>query len=110
MNFCNKCLLLPIFSIVFLGSCSSYKGFDEVCAIYSEAKTIQANKEELSEYIFENISLRVNVKEALEAHSAIFNLSPEQRYPIFKEAAENSLKRQWDCNVMKEMMGTGSSE
>lgn len=83
---------------------SDQLGFGEICNIYTEVQNSSMGKEQLSAYVFDNVRSRVNVKDAIQAHSAIFNLAPEERYPIFKQSAELSLKRSWDCKAMKEIM------
>lgn len=83
---------------------SDETSFDEICKIYTEAKNSSLTKEKLSTYIFENIKNRVNTKDALEAHDAVFNLGADKRFKIFKESAEYSLKHKWDCVAVKELM------
>lgn len=61
-------------------------------------------KKQLSNYIYHNVSERVNIKDAIQAHEAVFNLTPAERYSIFKQSAELSLKRTRDCKAMKELM------
>ena len=79
-------------------------GFDEICKIYTEAKNSSMPKRQLSDYIFDNIEQRVTSVDALEAHGAVFNLEPARRYSIFKQSAELSLKRDWNCEAVKELM------
>ena len=79
-------------------------GFDEICRIYTEAKNSSMSIEELSEYIFDNVKKRVSSTDALQAHDAVFQADPAVRYKLFKESAEYSLKREWDCAVIREVM------
>ncbi len=97
-------LLLSMHSIVAFSVEAT--GFGEICKIYTEAKnsSITMSKEELSHYVFENIKNRVNSKDALSVHDAVFGLAPSKRYSLVKEAAEHSLKRTWNCKAMKDMM------
>lgn len=78
--------------------------FDEICTIYTEAINSSMPKEQLSQYIFDNVAIRVNNIDALEAHGSVFHLDPTERYSIFKQAAEMSLKRSWDCAAIKALM------
>ena len=100
--------ILAIFVLIY--SCSNFSyatndmGFDEICRIYTEAVNSGLKKEQLSDYIFNNVKQRVNVKEALEVHDMIFQLAPAERYKIFKQSAELSLKRSWDCPAVKALM------
>jgi hypothetical protein len=101
----QKLTIFAFLLILSIPACSSEQsGFNEICNIYTEAKNSSMGKEQLSEYIFDNVKARVNVKDAIQAHSAIFNLAPQDRYPIFKQSAEHSLKKEWDCLAMKELM------
>jgi hypothetical protein len=79
-------------------------GFDEICKIYTEALNSSMTKEQLSEYIFDNVKTRVNSIDALEAHAVVFNLDPAKRYSIFKQSAELSLKHNWGCEPIKILM------
>ena len=79
-------------------------GFDLICQIYTEARNSSMTKEQLNNYIFDNVENRVKSKDAIEAHTAVFNLEPKKRYPIFKESAEYSLKKKWECDAVKFLM------
>ena len=79
-------------------------GFDEICKIYTEAINSSMPKEQLSKYIFDNVKSRVNNIDALDAHGSVFQLDPAERYSIFKQGAEMSLKRSWDCSAVKSLM------
>ena len=86
------------------GHTKDQAGFDEICTIYTEAINSSMAQEQLSDYIFDNVERRITDKDALQSHEAVFNLSPEERYSIFKQSAELSLKRKWDCDAVKELM------
>jgi len=79
-------------------------GFDEICQIYTEAKNSSMQKKQLNNYINNNIAKRISDKDAVTTHSIIFQVAPPERYKIFKESAEYSLKREWDCASMKTLM------
>ena len=94
-----------LFSILSISAISATEtGFDEICKIYTEAKNSSMKKEDLNSYIFDNVKNRVTSKDALEAHSAVFNLGVDKRFSIFKQSAEYSLKHKWDCAAMKALM------
>lgn len=61
-------------------------------------------KDQLADYIYNNIAKRVKDKDAVTAHSIIPQVNPPERYKIFKESAEYSLKQKWDCAAIKETM------
>jgi hypothetical protein len=106
MYFCKKSWLLVVFITPIVFACTNPKGFDEICLIYTEAKEKYSTPDEISKYIFDNVEARVNSAPALQVHSAIYNIASEERYPIFKQSAEEALQREWSCQVMKEMWGT----
>ena len=83
---------------------TEHDGFDEICKIYTEALNSSLSQSEQGLYIFDNISKRVTNTDALMTHSAIPNLDPNQRYGVFKEAAEYSLKHNWDCAAKNTLM------
>lgn len=101
----RQTILALIFTIILIPAISvAETSFDEICKIYTEAKNSSMTKAELSTYIFENIKNRVKLKDALEAHEAVFNLGADKRFIIFKKSAEYSLKRKWECAAVKELM------
>ena len=69
----RKITLTIILSILSI-SAFSETGFDEICKIYTEAKNSSLTKSQLSDYVFDNVKNRVNSKDALDAHSAVFSL------------------------------------
>ena len=97
-------LFLILASHISIVHSSQNSGFDEICNIYTEAQNSNMPKEQLSEYIFDNVKKRVNLPEALEAHGSVFHLTPSKRYSIFKKAAEITLKQTWDCPAIKALM------
>jgi len=101
----RKITLAIIFSIISISAFSANEtGFDEICNIYTEAKNSSLSKSQLSDYIFENIKNRITSKDALEAHEAVFNLSVDKRFSVFKQSAEYSLKQKWECTAVEELM------
>ena len=98
-------LLCLIFCAYAITACAvDSAGFDEICTIYTEAKNSSMPKEQLSRYIFDNVATRVSDIDALDAHGSVYQLDPAERYSIFKQGAEMSLKRSWDCAPVKEIM------
>ena len=84
----RKFTLTILFSILFITTGSaSETGFDEICKIYTEANNSSMKKEDLNSYIFDNVKNRATSKDALEAHSAVFNLALDKR---FKSRGQNT--------------------
>ena len=96
------CIVFCTYAIA--ASAVDHTSFDEICIIYTEAKNSSMPKEQRSQYIFDNVSTRVSNVDALDAHGSVFHLDPTERYSIFKQAAEMSLKRNWDCAAVKALM------
>ena len=106
---------ITLTAIIFLMSCSmgtspkSTNGFDSACQIFKEASTKNLNPEELGNYIateLENMGDQLASKEVKEVYHALFNVNPTQRYSLFKQSAEITLKRNWDCQAMKDLYGS----
>ncbi len=97
-------ILIIIWTCTNISYAETDAGFDEICRIYTEAVNSSMKNEQLSDYIFKNIQKRVNNKDALDVHDMIFQLAPAERYKIFKQSAEMSLKRNWDCPAVKQLL------
>ncbi len=78
--------------------------FDIACRIFTEAKNTTFNKEQRSVYIEDRISSRIRSKNVRDTYYIIFNLPPEERYGVFRKAAENELKRTWECPAAQELL------
>jgi len=108
MVFKNPILL----STIFLISCGintnikTKNGFDSACLIFQKASTMKLKPQELGVHIEGELN-KLKHQKALEdvkkVYHALFNVSPNERYTLFKESADITLKRSWDCNIMKEM-------
>ena len=101
--------------IIFLMSCSmdtplkSTNGFDSACQIFKEASTKNLDPEERGNYIateLDNMGDQIASKEVKEVYHALFNVNPVQRYNLFKQSAETTLKRNWDYQAMKALYGS----
>jgi len=99
-------LCLTLFTVAF--STASYSeevtGFTEICNIYTEAKNSNMANNQLNDYIENNIEKRVRSVDALNTHDAVFQVKLNERYSIFKQSAEFSLKQPWSCEAMQHFM------
>lgn len=102
----RKKSILIILSFLFsMGIIQAQKsGFDEICRIYTEAKNSSLSKQQLANYLNDNVAKRISDKDALALHDVIPQVIPSDRYKIFKESVEMSLKIKWDCAAMKALM------
>ena len=101
-----------LLTVIFLFSCSmntnikAKNGFDAACLIFQKASTMKLSPQKLGSYIAHELN-KIESQEASEdvkqIYHALFNVSPAERYALFKESAEMTLKRSWDCDVMKKM-------
>ena len=60
--------------------------------------------EELGQFIADRLNNMPNQKakiEVIEVYHALFNVDPAVRYQLFKESAEMTLGREWDCPAVK---------
>lgn len=108
MNQLSRTLtLLTIFSI---SSCSGKydaadNGFDKICLIYTDIFNNPANSNkpviDRLDLVGELIIAHVKDVDAITAFTAVANANPDQKYDLFKQSAEYSLKRDWDCEIIK---------
>lgn len=95
--------------VIFLASCSMKKtenGFDTTCLIFENAATESMSPEELGNYIageLEGMGDQPALKDVKEVYHALFNVDPAERYSLFKESAESTLKRNWNCEAMRKL-------
>jgi len=80
-------------------------GFDKICLIYENIMTNPAY-EKLSmldkhEKISDEIEQHVRDIDAIQTYSAVASADPDLKYQLFKQSAEYSLKREWDCEIIK---------
>lgn len=101
-----------LFTIVFLMSCSmtenekATNGFDSACLIFQEAATKNLDPVELGDYIaaeLDKMEEQLASEEVKVVYHALFNVEPAKRYGLFKESAEITLNRSWNCNAIKEL-------
>lgn len=97
---------------VLLASTSSVKyitidnGFDKMCQIYTEVFTnsLYINKSliEKHDVVYDMIRENVWDVDVIQAFTAVANADPDVKYDLFKQSAEYSLNREWECEIMKD--------
>jgi len=103
-----------VFSLVLLliTSCSNqydsfYNGFDKICLIYNDVFNNPALKDKprLSKQNTVHDLIKKNVfdVDAITAFTAVASANPDDKYSLFKQSAEYSLKREWNCTLIKEL-------
>ena len=94
-----------IFYLCTISICHAQQNdFDKICKIYSTVLSQHLDAQAASQYINNNIKSTIHHKDALDAHSNIYLAPQQKRYSIFKEIAEHTLKGNWDCAAMKQLL------
>ena len=110
----NRILVLVIFGLGLHACSGKYEeadnGFDKICLIYSDIinnpNYVNKPVTERLTMIAEEIEAHVRDVDAIEAYTVVAAVAPELKYDLFKQAAEYSLKRQWDCKIIQELQLT----
>ena len=97
-------------TLLFIISCSSqYDSIDKICLIYDDVFNNPALKGKSilgkHEIINELIKKHVTDVDAITAFVAVAQANPDDKYSLFKQAAEYALKRDWDCELIKGLKG-----
>ena len=74
--------------------------FERLCGVFEEAIAFD-EPEVMAKYVRDNLPSRVESDEVIDAYEAIFLVDPDQRYRVFKEAAEANMEEPWDCPAFK---------
>lgn len=75
--------------------------FERLCGVFEEALALDDDPEVTAKYVRDNLPSRVESDEVIDAYEAIFLVDPDQRYRVFKEAAEANMEEPWDCPAFK---------
>ena len=106
---------ISLFLSVLLLACSDKydsadNGFDKICLIYSDVMNDSAHTDkpifEKLVLISETVEAHVRDVDAIAAYTAVASADPVKKYDLFKQAAEYSLKREWDCKAIQELQLT----
>ena len=80
--------------------------FDRICQIYHDAYQQESfsklNPSEQASYIYQKVEETVQPGDALEAFQAVTQADPNEKYQLFKRAAEMLMGKPWDCPAIKE--------
>ena len=98
-------ILVP-FVVLFSASCASRPiqestGLDVLCDIFEEAMLETDDLNLRLNYIKENVKNRVKSKDVVESMELIWQVAPQDRYLVYKQAVENELGREWECYALK---------
>ena len=76
----------------------SYTNF---CELVTEAMALKTNAQIRHEYIVNNFDKRVGNKDIRDAYDIVFQVVPEKRYIVFKQAIEVDVGSEWRCMELK---------
>ncbi len=102
-------IILSSFSAV---AHSETTDFDLICGFFNELNQTQNIKEMSPEQKADFVDTRITAKlsegsDAKAAWAAILSAPPQQRYELFKSAAESIiLPKKWNCPAMKQLAST----
>jgi hypothetical protein len=77
------------------------EGFDALCKLIGEALEHSHFTEQQANYITSNLQQKIFNEDIIEAFTSLHYVDPENRYTIFKQAAEATIDNQWECIPMK---------
>lgn len=80
---------------------SEAEAFSEVCRIFGEAEETGLSREHRSDYILKNVANRVSNPSALAVFEGMFLVEQDNRYMVFKTAAEEQIGASWECKPME---------
>jgi len=106
----NRLLVLVAFGLILPACSGKYEeadnGFDKICQIYADVMNDPAhlNRPVIEKFVLiaEMVETHVSDVDAISAYTAVASADPKLKYDLFKLAAEYSLKRKWDCKIIKE--------
>lgn len=78
------------------------KDFDAMCALIQDAMELGLEPQARLTYINNQFDSRVGSKDVKESYDLVFQVSPNQRYQVFKQAVESSLGPTWECPALNE--------
>jgi len=85
--------------------------FDMICGFFNELNQTQNIKEMSPEQKADFVDVRIAAQlskgsDAKVAWAAVLSAPPQQRYELFKSAAESILPKKWNCPAMKQLAST----
>ncbi len=107
-----------ILTIPLLVSCQkeskpATSGFDQLCEVFNELKNLagvsQLSQEEKSNFILENMSKKIQDPIVSNSWEAVRQATPESRYQIFKDGAEEVTGEPWDCPNMQALAASAGA-
>lgn len=105
MKTCKYAILAAILALVIPHSMTAYSSamedFDALCNLIDETLEMSLSAEKKITYVNDNLQQRINSKDVKEAFISLQYLDPAERYSVFKQAAEATIDKQWECAPMK---------
>ena len=96
-------LLSFLLSITFNAfSASDIKNYNAMCDLFQDAMKLDLKPQARLNYINKHFDSKVDAKDVQEAYDLIFQVSPNQRYQVFKQSVESSTAQTWTCPALKD--------
>ena len=77
--------------------------YDKMCDYVQDVLSMEVGEQQKFDYIEKYFSTRLKSKDVKEAYDLIYQISPQQRYSVFKGAVENSSGEQWECIALEQL-------
>ena len=105
MNYRFIVLVLIFFSLV---SCSYTEksvnsDYDEMCVFVADVMTMDISEQKKFDHIGKYLTERLKSNDMKEAYDLVYQISPDQRYQVFKGAVEESSGEAWNCKALEEL-------
>lgn len=99
--------LLVVFIFMVISSGAWASGFDEICAIYTQAlesrEFNELSADEQGQVLRRQVMRTIKPGPVLEAYEKASSTVRYQQYVLFREAAEVAAGQPWDCLAMEVM-------
>ncbi len=76
------------------------KNVDAVCALFQDVMELGLEPLARLTYINKHFDSKVDSKDLKEAYKLVFQVGPDQRYLVFKQAVESELGQTWECPAL----------
>lgn len=103
-------LLLCFSQDIIANEGSNRQAYLNFCDLVTEAMTAATNPQDRYEYIVNHFEERVGDEDIKDAFDVVYQLNPENRYDVFKQAVEKEIGSQWSCVGLKQYLEQFNNE
>ena len=83
-------------------SASDIKNYNSMCDLIQDVMKLDIKPQARLNYINKHFNSRVGAKDVKEAYDLIFQISPNQRYQVFKQSVESATNQTWTCPALND--------